>query len=320
MSQECCRVSSRPSAPWCVCVCVCVCSSEVEVLQVDVAQRAREQVKVLLGEIHRAVQGALQAGRQARVPGEEREVRQRQGGRGGGGGGRGGSAGLRRGDRRVPVLGERASLGLHELHETREVRRVGGARYRRLRGACGSARPASFLRRGLCIVPAVMRVGGRRWIAAPGLAVRRRRRLLLLLPGAGRFQRLTGVRGRGVGALERLELAGFVASAVPVVRRLALVLHPPVLEPDFDLPLGEVQEGGYLHPPGPAQVLVEVELLLQLQQLRVGVGGAQPAGPGASAVHTRLARVCRAQRTDKIQIMKNGEMDYTWRILWSVIL
>lgn len=37
-------------------------SSEVEVLQVYGAQCACEQVKVLLGEIHRTIQGALQAG------------------------------------------------------------------------------------------------------------------------------------------------------------------------------------------------------------------------------------------------------------------
>lgn len=36
--------------------------SEVEVLQVYSAQCACEQVKILFGEIHRAVQGALQAG------------------------------------------------------------------------------------------------------------------------------------------------------------------------------------------------------------------------------------------------------------------
>ena len=64
--------------------------------------------------------------------------------------------------------------------------------------------------------------------------------------------------------------------------RLSLVLHAPVLEPDFDLPLGQIQQGRYLHPPRPAQILVEVELLLQLQQLRVGVRCPQPPGAPSS--------------------------------------
>lgn len=59
---------------------------------------------------------------------------------------------------------------------------------------------------------------------------------------------------------------------------LPLVLHPAVLEPHFDLPLGEVQQGGYLHPSRSAQILVEVELLLQLQELCVGVRSPQPPG------------------------------------------
>ena len=46
-----------------------------------------------------------------------------------------------------------------------------------------------------------------------------------------------------------------------------LLLHPPVLEPDLDLRLVELQRRGDLYPPRPRQVLVEVELLLQLRQL-----------------------------------------------------
>lgn len=66
--------------------------------------------------------------------------------------------------------------------------------------------------------------------------------------------------------------------------RLPLVFHASVLEPDFDLPFGEIQQGGDLHASRPAQILVEVELLLQLQQLRVGVGRAQPARAAAAAL------------------------------------
>lgn len=65
--------------------------------------------------------------------------------------------------------------------------------------------------------------------------------------------------------------------------RLPLVFHASVLEPDFDLPFGEVQQGSDLDATRPAQVLIEVELLLQLQQLRVGVGRAQSAGAAAAA-------------------------------------
>lgn len=71
--------------------------------------------------------------------------------------------------------------------------------------------------------------------------------------------------------------------------RLSLVFHASVLEPDFDLPFGEVQQGGDLNPPRPTQVLVEVELLLQLQQLRVGIGRAQSAGAAAAALRQSRA-------------------------------
>lgn len=50
-----------------------------------------------------------------------------------------------------------------------------------------------------------------------------------------------------------------------------LELHSSVLEPDLDLPLGETEQGGHFYPPGPTQVAVEVELLLQLHELGAGV-------------------------------------------------
>lgn len=59
--------------------------------------------------------------------------------------------------------------------------------------------------------------------------------------------------------------------------RLPFVFHSPVLKPNFDLPLGEVQQSGDFHTPWPAEILVEVELLLQLQQLRVGVRRSESA-------------------------------------------
>lgn len=74
--------------------------------------------------------------------------------------------------------------------------------------------------------------------------------------------------------------------------RLPLVFHASVLEPYFDLPFGEVQQGGDLHSSRPAQILVEVELLLQLQQLRVGVGRAQPARAAAAAALWQSRAIC----------------------------
>lgn len=75
-------------------------------------------------------------------------------------------------------------------------------------------------------------------------------------------------------------------SPLPVVvllaLRLPLVLHASVLEPDFDLPLRQVQQSCYFHSPRPAQILVEVKLLFQLQQLCVGVCCPQPAGAPSS--------------------------------------
>ena len=40
-----------------------------------------------------------------------------------------------------------------------------------------------------------------------------------------------------------------------------LPLHPPILEPNFDLSLGEAEGVGDLYPPPPRQVAVEVEFL-----------------------------------------------------------
>ena len=57
---------------------------------------------------------------------------------------------------------------------------------------------------------------------------------------------------------------------------LLLPLHPPVLEPDLDLAFRQAQSVGDLDPASPGQVPVKVELLLQLEGLVPGVGGALP--------------------------------------------
>ena len=58
---------------------------------------------------------------------------------------------------------------------------------------------------------------------------------------------------------------------------LLFKLHPSVLEPDFDLPLGETKLVSHLYPPPPGEVVVGVELLLQLQGLVAGVSLAASA-------------------------------------------
>lgn len=73
------------------------------------------------------------------------------------------------------------------------------------------------------------------------------------------------------------------------------LLHPPVLEPDLDLPLVKVEQAGHLHAPRPAEVAAEVELLLQLHQLRARVRGARSLGGRGRAAWTLLVHgaVCR---------------------------
>ena len=66
--------------------------------------------------------------------------------------------------------------------------------------------------------------------------------------------------------------------------QLLLELHPPVLEPDLDLALGEAQRVGDLDPAAPREIVVEVELLLQLEGLEPGVG--LPASSPWTAVRT----------------------------------
>ena len=52
---------------------------------------------------------------------------------------------------------------------------------------------------------------------------------------------------------------------------LLFPLHPAVLEPDFDLSLGETEQVRDLDAPAARQVAVEVELFLELQRLVASV-------------------------------------------------
>lgn len=107
-------------------------------------------------------------------------------------------------------------------------------------------------------------------------------------PSVGRFRSGGDGAGRGlrggagglVGGVPRGLLgAAWRGGGQPASLPLALLLlHAPVLEPNLDLRLVELQGGGDLHPAGPAQVLVEMELLLQLGQLPRREVGSEAAG------------------------------------------
>lgn len=60
----------------------------------------------------------------------------------------------------------------------------------------------------------------------------------------------------------------------PILPAHFFQFHPPVLEPDFDLPVSEVHTAADLQTTLSSQVHVEEKLLLQLQSLMLGVGAA----------------------------------------------
>jgi len=62
-------------------------------------------------------------------------------------------------------------------------------------------------------------------------------------------------------------------------------LHSTILEPDLDLSLGELQRGRHLDASRSTQIAAEVELLLQLDQLRIGVRRAWTLWTGAAFDH-----------------------------------
>lgn len=48
---------------------------------------------------------------------------------------------------------------------------------------------------------------------------------------------------------------------------LLLPLHPPILEPNFNLPFRETKSVCNFDPPSPGEVAIKVEFLLQLERL-----------------------------------------------------
>ena len=84
-------------------------------------------------------------------------------------------------------------------------------------------------------------------------------------------------RDVGLGShVGRLRAALPVLAGLDLGLVLLLPLHPPVLEPDLDLALGEAEGVGDLYAPPPGEIAVKVELLLQLQGLVSSVGLAAP--------------------------------------------
>lgn len=202
-------------------------------------------------------------------------------------------------DRRGPLLeievlqiygtkcaGKKVQIFLREVEGT--LQGVLQSRRELQAGLCREDAEFRQPRRALALGKAELRGGGSGPIGTPR--------------AAGLLGLRTPVRPRARpqrGALLGL-IRGFAAlvqagvSDVPVggffVLCLPLVLHPAVLEPHFDLSLGQVEQSRDFHPTGPAEVFVEVEFLLQLQELRVGVRCPEP--PRAAAVCQPL-RVCR---------------------------
>lgn len=71
-----------------------------------------------------------------------------------------------------------------------------------------------------------------------------------------------------------------------------LHFHPAVLEPDLDLPLGEVEQSGHLVPTVPGEVHVEQEFFLQFQCLVLCIRAALlPCGASVEPVGSRVTGI-----------------------------
>ena len=78
-----------------------------------------------------------------------------------------------------------------------------------------------------------------------------------------------------------------------------LPFHASVLEPDFDLSLGEAEGVGDFDPTSSRQIPVEVEFLLQFQHLMPRVG---------SSGSFRFAREVRSVRCRRVGEKRRGEV------------
>lgn len=74
-----------------------------------------------------------------------------------------------------------------------------------------------------------------------------------------------------------------------------LHFHSAVLEPNLDLPLGQVEQSGHLVPAVPGEVHVEQKLFLQFQRLVFGIGAALlPCRARVKPVGSRV--ICEGER------------------------
>ena len=73
------------------------------------------------------------------------------------------------------------------------------------------------------------------------------------------------------------------------------VFHTPILEPYFDLPFRKIQQRGEFDTSGPTQIPIEVELFLELDQLRTRVRRSCPLRADTGRRHignrTRMVHV-----------------------------
>ena len=95
---------------------------------------------------------------------------------------------------------------------------------------------------------------------------------MLLLVG-GRQDLLVFADRRRIGAVQ----LGWPAERCRLFR-LLFGFHPPILEPDLDLPFRQAQGVSDLDAPASCQVAIEVEFLLQFQRLVARVRLARPLG------------------------------------------
>jgi hypothetical protein len=86
------------------------------------------------------------------------------------------------------------------------------------------------------------------------------------------------MRRRGRSRRRRLLCLRLFLLLVQLLDRLyfLLQLHPPVLEPDLNLALGQAERVRHLYSPPPGEVVIRVEFLLELEGLvaRVGLAAA----------------------------------------------
>ena len=76
---------------------------------------------------------------------------------------------------------------------------------------------------------------------------------------------------------------------------LLLPLHPPILEPDLDLPLRQAQSMCNFDATTPCQVAIKVEFLLQFQRLVTGIWRSLPF-----CLTVLIYRVCKQKESNEL--------------------